>query len=276
MGYPRTADPCRLIGNLTELRRFGNPNLVSDEFGFEQCNIIVKDDSLRQSDITVLLANGAAPEGPPPPTQNKGRFSLVQDQPGDGFCQRRLLLPDNYEIRIRARRDTMRDADFCGMADVATGWAATVITQGQIPRRAQTDPRSLVTVDACEAASSADFPMVRGMDTANPQIGFGHWHCVWTSTAESTTLGVGYGRRKPLNESGGRHLQIAGRPAIIDEPGSDAPGNCGIQVFNLAYDDTFGSPRNEVVFIDATSDRKTHEELCDLATRLATASFPPR
>ncbi|TDV35440.1 serine/threonine-protein kinase [Actinophytocola oryzae] len=274
----RTADPCSLIRDAA-LDPFGNPNLVSDDSGFNQCNVIVKEDG-KEANLKALI--DITPSEPSPvQSQDKGRYRLVTEPAGEGSCSRRLLLPDRYEIRLEVTRADAIDADACAMADIAVQSADAVITTGPIPARSpgsqMSDPDSFSWKDACRAKDSPSFPNRPGIDRENPDVGFGRWTCTWTSTTDGIVYVLRFTRSRPLSKSDAKSLLIDGRYSVIGVPG-DAPGDdtCEIDTHNLTYRDAYGFPKDEVLETTIVGRSLSPDERCDLAIQLATAFFPPR
>ncbi|MFC0064532.1 hypothetical protein ACFFQW_12105, partial [Umezawaea endophytica] len=254
-------------------------NPVSDDSGFNQCNVIVKK---RGKEANVLALIDKTPgEQSPVQAQDKGRYRLVTEPAGEGSCRRRLLLPDRYEVQIEVTRANAIDADACTMADVAVRSADAVITRGPIPERRPDNPTlrpdSFSGTDACRAKDSPSFPDRAGIDRANPEVGFGRWKCTWTGTANGIVYQLRFTRAKPLNKSGATKLTIDGRYAVIGYPG-DAPGDdtCEVEVHNLTYVDAYGYPKDEVLEANVIGQGLPSDERCRIATQLATSFFPPR
>ncbi|MDI6104813.1 serine/threonine-protein kinase [Actinoplanes sp. NEAU-A12] len=274
----RTADPCSLIRDAA-LEPFGNPNLVSDDSGFNQCNVIVKKD--RKEANLLALIDSTPGEQSPVQAQDKGRYRLVDEPAGEGSCGRRLLLPDRYEIRIEVTRANLIDADACVMADVAVRSADAVITRGPIPERRPGNPTlrpdSFSRADACRAKDSPSFPDRPGIDRGNPEVGFGRWKCTWTSTADGIVYRLRFTRAKPLVKSSATKVTIDGRYSVISYPG-DAPGDdtCEVEAHNFTYVDAYGYDKDEVLEATVVGRSLSPDERCLLTTRLATAFFPPR
>ncbi|HEX6355374.1 serine/threonine-protein kinase [Actinophytocola sp.] len=274
----RTADPCSLIRDAA-LEPFGNPNLVSDDSGFNQCNVIVKKGG-KEANLRALI-DSTPGEQSPVQAQDKGRYRLVTEPAGEGSCRRRLLLPDGYEIRIEVTRANAIDADACAMTDVAVRSADAVITKGPIPERRPDNPtlqlNSFSWEDACRAKDSPSFPNRPGIDRENPEVGFGGWTCTWTSIADGIVYRLRFTRARPLVKSGATEVVIDGRYSVIGYPG-DAPGDdtCEIETHNLTYVDAYGYDKDEVLETTVIGKSLSPDERCQLATRLATAFFPPR
>jgi hypothetical protein len=274
----RTADPCSLIRDAA-LEPFGDPNLVSDDSGFNQCNVIVKKGG-KEANLKALI-DSTPGEQSPLQAQDKGRYRLVTEPAGEGSCRRRLLLPDRYEIRIEVTRANAIDADACAMADVAVRSADAVITKGPIPARSPDNstlrPDSFSREDACRAKDSPSFPNRPGIDRENPEVGFGRWTCTWTSTADGIVYQLRFTRSRPLIKSGATSLMIDGRYSVIGVPG-DAPGDatCEVDAHNLTYVDAYGFDKDEVLEATVIGRSLSPDERCQLAIRLATAFFPPR
>jgi len=275
---PRTADPCSLIRDAA-LEPFGNPNPVSDDSGFNQCNVIVKKGG-KEANVLALIDNSPG-EQSPVQAQDKGRYRLVTEPAGEGSCVRRLLLPNRYEIRIEVTRANVINADACTMADVAVLSADAVITKGTIPERRPDSPalrpESFRWTSACRAKDSPLFPDRPGTDRANPEVGFGDWKCAWTSTADGVRYQLRFTRAKPLINSGATKLTIDNRYAVIDYPG-DAPGDdtCEVEVHNFTYKDAYGWLKDEVLEANVVGRSLLPDERCGLAIRLANAFFPQR
>ncbi|SDT00660.1 serine/threonine-protein kinase [Actinoplanes derwentensis] len=274
----RTADPCALIRDAA-LEPFGRPNLVSDDSGFSQCNVIVKKD--RKEANLLALIDSTPGEQSPVQAQDNGRYRLVDEPAGEGSCGRRLLLPDRYEIRIEVTRADLIDADACAMADVAVRSADAVITRGPIPERRPGNPTlrpdSFSRADACRAKDSPSFPDRPGIDRGNPEVGFGRWKCTWTGTADGIVYRLRFTRAKPLVKSGATRVTIDGRYSVISYPG-DAPGDdmCEVEAHNFTYVDAYGFDKDEVLEATVVGGGLSPDERCLLTTRLATAFFPPR
>ena len=274
---PRTADPCSLVRDAA-LEQFGNPNLVSDDSGFNQCNVIVKKGG-KEANVQALIDNTRG-EQSPVQAQDKGRYRLVTEPAGEGSCGRRLLLPDRYEIRIAVTRANKIDADACAMADVAVRGADAVIAGGPVPARKPDNPtlrpESFSGEDACRAKDSPSFPDRPGIDRANPEVGFGHWTCTWTSTADGVVYRLRFTRARPLSKSGAKRVTVDSRYAVLGYPG-DGPGDdtCEVEAHNFTYVDAYGYDKDEVLEATVVGSGLSPDERCGLATRLAGA-FPPR
>lgn len=269
---PRTADPCSLV-SAAALKPFGNPNLVSDQSGFNECNVIVKKND---EEANVMASIDSTPSEAPVQEQDKGRYRLVTEPAGEGSCGRRLLLPDRYEIKIEVTKANVIGADACDMADVAVRTADAVITKGPIPARRSDNPAlrqdSLRWKDACRAKDSTSFPERPGIDRASPEAGFGGWKCTWTSTTEEIVYELRFARAKAL-KSGTTRSSIVGRDAVTSNRGDD---QCEVEVHDSQYKDAYGFHKDEVVEVTVTGRKLSPAERCGLATRLATAFFPPR
>jgi hypothetical protein len=274
----RTADPCSLIRDAA-LEPFGKPNLVSDDSGFNQCNVIVKKDR-KEANLRALI-DSTPGEQSPVQAQDKGRYRLVDEPAGEGSCGRRLLLPDRYEIRIEVTGANLIDADACAMVDVAVRSADEVITRGSIPERRLGNPTlrpdSFSRADACRAKDSPSFPDRPGIDRGNPEVGFGRWKCIWTSTADGIVYQLRFTRAKPLVKSGAKKVKIDDRYSVISDPG-DAPGDdmCEVETHNFTYVDAYGYDKDEVLEATVVGRSLSPDERCRLTIRLATAFFPPR
>ncbi|HEX6342157.1 serine/threonine-protein kinase [Umezawaea sp.] len=277
---PRTADPCALLRDASQaLEPFGNPNLVSDNSGFNQCNVIVKKRG-REANVVALIDNTPSDQ-PLVQEQDRGRYRLVTEPAGEGSCKRRLLLPDRYEIKIEVTRANGIEANACDMADATVRSVDAVITEGPVPtRRAENPalrPDSLSRTNACRAKDSPSFPDRSGIDRANPEVGFGRWKCTWTSTADGTVYLLRFTRAELLGKSGATISMIDNRPSATSYPG-DKPSDdkCEIEVYNLTYVDSYGHEKNEVLEATVIGKHLPPDERCGLATRLATAFFPSR
>jgi hypothetical protein len=272
---PNTADPCSLIRDAA-LQPFGDFNLVSDQSGFNQCNVLVKKPNGRQADVMALI-DSTPGEQPPVQAQDKGRYQLVTEPAGEGSCRRRLLLPDRYEIQIEVTKANVINADACTMADIAVRSADAVITRGPVPARQPDNPAlrqgSFSRKDACSAKDSPSFPDRLGIDRANPKAGFGRWKCTWTSTAaDGVEYQLRFARAKTL-KTGATKSTIADRDAVISDLGDDS---CEVEVHDSSYKDAYGHLKDEVVEATVTGNSLSPNERCGLATQLATAFFPPR
>lgn len=275
LGEPRTADPCSLFNQAT-LRNFGGtPNLVKDEYNFEQCNMIIKPGDGTEADVTMLLAVTEPGTDDNLAKEDHGRFQIVREPSSGGSCVRRLLLPDRYEVRIQAVRQSFLNANVCGMADAATESAAAVMDRGEIPRRQPPQPGSYFTADACAAANSQRFPAVAGIDKSNPKIGFGRWSCTWTTPDRLGTFHVDFGRHN-ADPVAGQVVQIAGRSATVLVADEEDPDYCQVDVDGRRYRDDYGDWHVEEMFVVVDGKAWPRDTKCQLAKELATASFPPR
>ncbi|WNV87500.1 serine/threonine-protein kinase [Umezawaea sp. Da 62-37] len=272
---PHDADPCSLIRDAA-LEEFGNPNPVPDNSGFNQCNMIVKKDR-KEANVQAVIDN-TPDEQDLVQAQDKGRYRLVTEAAGEGSCGRRLLLSDNYEIRIDVTRANDIDADACDMADAAVRSADAVIAGGPIPARRPDNPAShedsFIGSDACRAKDSPSFPEEHGIDRGNPKVGFGHWMCTWTSTTEDVSYQLRFSRSKLLEKTGATKSQTAGRSSTTESvPDRDL---CEVNVRNFQYKDAYDDDKNEVLEATVTGKTLSPDERCGLADQLATAFFPPR
>jgi hypothetical protein len=277
-GDPHAADPCSLIRG-ADLESFGKVNLVSDESGFNQCNVIVKKAG-KEANVRALIESTPG-EQSPVQEEDKGRYRLVTEPAGHGSCGRRLLLPNRYEVQIKVTRANDINADACTMADAAVRSADAVIVKGPIPERRPGHPAlaqdSLSRTNACRAKDSPSFPGWPGIDRENPEVGFGHWKCTWTSAADGTVYQLRFTWARPLKKSGAKDLSIDNRYAVIGYPG-DAPGDdkCEIEVHNRTYEDAYGYEKDEVLEATVTDQGLSPDERCEQTIRLATAFFQPR
>lgn len=266
-GDVATADPCKIV-NPTVMAQFGDPNLVGDEYDFDQCNIIVKvDDHTRQSDLTIKLAITDPSVATSGRMEDKPTFRLVREDATASSCERRLLFPGHLEIQLLVNRVTMPEADVCRMADVAADSAMATVAKGPIPRRAdQVNPLSLIRKNACDAGRSSQFPPgLPGVNPAAPDlVGYGKWRCTWGSEAGPISLMVEFGRREPFDQGPGQRIQVNGQPAVIDPPEDE--NTCEVEVLNLP------GPKIEAVYANVESTQKTQEERCAIAVQLAGAA----
>ncbi|MFC3893091.1 protein kinase [Lentzea rhizosphaerae] len=275
-GDPRTADPCSLISDAA-LQPYGeHVNLVPDQSGFNQCNVIVKRRG-KEANVEALIHSTPA-EQTPVQAQDKGRYKLVTEPAGAGSCRRRLLLPDQYEIQIEVINANAINADACAMADSAVQSAHAVITKGSIPARQPGDPAlrqdSFFWRDACMAEGSSSFRERSGIERAKPEYGFGHWACTWTSPADDIVYRLRFDRGATLDKAGGRKSTIADRYSVIEDvPGKDL---CEVQVRNFPYRDAYGDAKDEVLEATVRGKSLSPDERCGLATELAVSFFPPR
>ncbi|MFD5828080.1 serine/threonine-protein kinase [Lentzea sp. NPDC060358] len=271
----RAADPCALIFG-AELGRFGNPNQVPDDSGFNECHVIVKEDS---EEANVLAAIENTPDDQPvAQSEDKGRYRLLEDPAGQGSCRRRLLLPDQYQIRIEVTKADTIGADACAMAAVAVDEAGRVITAGSIPERRPKNPAllpgSFLWTSACKAKDSASFPEWPGIDRMKPKSDFGHWKCSWSSSTDDVVYRLRFDRGTTLDKAGGRRTTIADRYAVVEKyPDKDL---CEVQVRNISYEDSYGDPKDEVLEATVVGENLPPDQRCELAVLLANAFFPPR
>lgn len=266
-GDVATADPCKIV-NPDVMAQFGDPNLVGDEYDFDQCNVIVKvDDHTRQSDLTIKLAVTDPSVATSGRVEDKATFRLVREDATASSCERRLLFPGHLEIQLLVNRVTMPEADVCRMADVAADSAMATVAKGPIPRRAdQVNPLSLIRKNACDAGRSTQFPAgLPGVNPAAPDlVGYGKWRCTWGSEAGPISLMVEFGRRDPFDQSPGQRIQVNGQPAVIDPPEDE--NTCEVEVLSLP------GPKIEAVYANVESTQKTQEERCAIAVQLADAA----
>ena len=82
---------------------------------------------------------------------------------------------------------------------------------------------------------------------------------------------------KPLVTSGATKVTTDGRYSVIGYAG-DAPGDdaCEVEAHNFTYVDAYGFDKDEVLEASVVGRSLPPHERCLLATRLATAFFPPR
>jgi hypothetical protein len=271
---PRTADPCSLIrGADAALEQFGDPNLVPDQSGFNQCNFTVKKDG-KEANVEALIDNTSGEQ--PVQAQDRGRYRLVTEPAGEGYCRRRLLLPDRYEIQIKVTKANEIAHDACAMADIAVWSADAVITRGPIPARQSDNPAlrpdSFFRENACRAENSPSFPDRLGIKPANPQAGFGDWTCTWTGPSDGIEYQLRFARTKAL-KPGAKKSLIAARESVTSHVGDD---KCEVDVHDFGYKDAYGFPKDEVVEATVTGKSLSPDERCGLATELATAFFAPR
>jgi hypothetical protein len=143
-----------------------------------------------------------------------------------------------------------------------------VLRTGTIPRRsAPFDRESLAQVSACGLLDPGELTRVLGTGLNKPEIGFGDWHCGWTSTTSKLLVTVFFDQNQWTTQppAGARHTTIGGRNADI----IPQPEKCGVWV-----DEGYAAvkPVRELLRIEIHGPQPMDQQLCGPAEELAAAA----
>lgn len=271
---PATADPCSLL-DIAPLQSFGTASLDPDNVSFAGCRADIQQADGGAAGVTVTFENeievGQVSGGTR--TEAAG-YTIITYEPGESWCERRILLDDRNAILVSAVRyeDPAGSMDLCTIADVGRINALTRLVQSGIGRRPPlVDTSPLAGIPACTLLFSEDIATAISNSTpARPR--FGDWGCKWNSFTSSDSVEVTYYRGYPLGAADGTPATFAGHPGTV----LPREGNCWVQFVQRGYT-AGGNSRIEAVWVTYWGSG-TGDQLCRTATTLATAAagrLPP-
>jgi eukaryotic-like serine/threonine-protein kinase len=268
LGDPATADPCSLI-RPEPLDRFGQTTLETDSGNFDRCDVVI--DSGQDRFAAQVQLDQAGTVLPPGVPEERDGLTIVRGAPAPGECVRTLRLSDGHDVRVIARLVRGAPPDLCAVADVVTDTALGVLVGGPVPRRpAPFDPGSLALVDACGLLDAATIATVPGLETAEPDPGFGGWYCDWELLNIPASVVVTYDRnRGGLGRDAGNRIRIAGRDAAAraDQDGA----GCDVTVLHRPYTDRRGYPSGEMLSVKVDQAARVRDP-CVLGIAIATVA----
>jgi eukaryotic-like serine/threonine-protein kinase len=268
---PRSADPCALT-DTDVLARFGGTSRDTARGNFNRCDVIVRSGSGSKVDVEVELE----PRAPAETTIDGAGPVHVGQPPRDGdSCVRTLQLSGQNQVTnrvtITAKQEFgPRSEDLCAMSEAATIHAVAVLSRGTIPQRSAPFNRaSLAWVNACGLLDRGDLIRVLGDGVGSPEIGFGDWHCLWTSTTSKLSVALFFDRDKLSTPTNGRPEKIGGRDAHII-PKSDKP-ECEARVTHRPDTNGAGKLVNELLRVEVRGPQPSGQ-LCGPAKELGAAA----
>jgi tRNA A-37 threonylcarbamoyl transferase component Bud32 len=269
-----TADPCSLL-DVASLQSFGETSLDPDNASFAGCRADIHRSGLDSTAVTVTFENeievGQVSGGTR--TEEAG-YTIISYQPGENYCDRRILLGDRNAVLVSAVRyaDSPAPMDLCAIAEAGRVSALTSLVQRGIGRRpALAEASPLALVSACTLLT------VQEVDTAianstPPRPRFGGWGCNWNSFTSGDSVEVIYYRGYTLGDADGTPARISGHPGTV----LAREGRCWVQFVQRRYT-AGGSSRIESVWVTYWGSG-SGDQLCQKATTLATAAasrLPP-
>jgi eukaryotic-like serine/threonine-protein kinase len=271
---PASADPCSLL-DVESVKSFGATTLDPDNVSFAGCRADIARPDGGAVGFTIAFESQveAAQIGGGTRTEEDG-YTVVRYQPGNGFCEQRILLADGNAVLVSAVRyeDPSGTIDLCAIADA--GRAATLerLVRDGIGRRVPLSATSpLAEIPACSLLAPEE--IATGVVNATPpRPGFGDWGCKWNSFTSGDSVVVTYYRGYVLDESDGTSTAFAGHPGTV----LAREGNCWVQFVQRVYS-AGGSNRIEAVWVTYWGSG-SGDQLCRTATTLATAAagrLPP-
>ncbi|MGK5532450.1 protein kinase domain-containing protein [Streptomyces sp. URMC 129] len=287
IGDERTADPCALLDPGT-LARFGDVELDRAYGNFDRCDAIVDPAGEPPVDVEVLFDQGPFGEGDEP-GEFEGEIGIVALDEDADSCERGLTLPEETDDTIVVITVDYANEDgatgLCEMADTAARSAAAALEETraageEIPRRSFPE-NSLARLDACTLLDAdALAAVIPGVDVTEPEPGFAHWKCAWSSTSDPLRAVVRFDQNDALSGDDGRPTLIGGRDAFVT-PLGDGDGSCTVRVEHRSFTGRRGTDKTEMLRVAVITEDPGHasgEELCETALTLATsatAALPP-
>jgi hypothetical protein len=270
---PATADPCSLL-DVTSLQGFGTVTLDPDDVVFAGCSADIARPNGRvalvvifENDVEVRHYGGGVRE-------ERSGYVVVRYEPGEDFCERRILLGDGSAVRLMATsyEEPMGGTDLCAIADTGRDSTIALLLEQSIGRRARLDETSaLAGIPACGLLE----PLELAAAIANPsppRPRFADWGCDWVSHTGGGSVEVVYFRGLVLDDPAASPTDFAGHPGWL-LPG---PGNCWAQFVQRAYS-AGGLNRIEGAWVMHWGEGG-EEVLCQKVKSLATAAagrLPP-
>jgi hypothetical protein len=271
---PATADPCSLL-DVDSVKGFGATTLDADNVSFAGCRAdIARPDGgaigftiAFESQVEAAQFNGGT-------RAEEDGYTVVRYPPGEGFCERRILLADGNAVLASAVRyeDPTGTTDLCAIADAGRAATLARLVRDGIGRRIPlSDTSPLAGIPACSLLAAGDIDS--GLVNATPaRPGFGGWGCNWNSYTSGDSVAVTYYRGYVLGKSDGTSATFAGHPGTV----LAREGNCWVQFVQRSYT-AAGSNRVEAVWVTYWGSG-TGDQLCRTATALAAAAagrLPP-
>ncbi|MFE0022809.1 protein kinase [Amycolatopsis sp. NPDC059021] len=270
MGDERTADPCALADPHV-LDRFGLTELDTDRGGLNRCDLFLRlsDQDLDEVYVQVELQR-------PDPDTAAGPAPAVSpvriDRPplAGGKCRRIMRLADQSRVVLTAKHSADKPVDLCAMTDAVTDRAASLLGDGEVPRRTRLigPPAAVFQLDPCSLLDTSDVAGALG-GVQQPKRGFGGWECRWDN-AEAGWVSIVYDRSRLLTSPhDGQQVILHGHDTWIETNG-DGNGSCLANIVQQHYADLDEPDRAKVVLVAvAFHGNKPGEQLCRPVTALA-------
>ncbi|WP_328315645.1 serine/threonine-protein kinase [Streptomyces sp. NBC_00388] len=239
IGEAATADPCGLL-DAASLSRFGGTHLDPAYGEFSRCDVVVETGSGDElADLELDLDNSRAKTGGDVPSRRVGNVTVDSYARDGDECERHIATADHQQVVIVAKQRTTGAPDPCELADAGTDMAVGVLDRGGVPRRpSPVAPASLARLDACSLLDAPALRKVDGVDTRNPDRGFGNWHCGWSSSGGDTAVEVLFNRDNELSDDG-KPVLVAGRKSYVS-PGESGDHSCVVRTPHRTYTNAVG------------------------------------
>jgi tRNA A-37 threonylcarbamoyl transferase component Bud32 len=273
---PASADPCSLF-DLEALQPFGTPWLDPDNVVFAGCSAGIDrpDGGFVRHNVVFENADEVGYVGGGTREQVSGH-TVITYEPYEDYCEQRILLTDGNAVWIAAEsvEDPTRTSDECAIVAASRDSAIMRLGNQGIGRRAPLDRTfRLAGIPACSLLTQEEV----GTAVANPSTPrprFGDWACDWASLTGGGRAEVAYYRGyRSKDDPAASPAEFSGHPAWVLR----APGNCWVQIVQRAYV-VGGSDHIEGAWVYVFGDEGNEDQLCQNATRLATAAasrLPP-
>ena len=253
--------PCGLM-NAGILAKYGTDVELDPYFGsFARCDVLFQAAGTTM-DVQVNFQDPDAPTG-----KNTVVVQAPQIQPN--VCSRTLLLTDGTGIEVAAavqndQPDPTGPVDFCGIDEVATLYAVSVLNHSGVPQRAAGSlTGSIANDNACTLLTPAQLSVVAGINAGSPQASFGDWACEWDGPKELQVT-VTFDQSQPLSATGGEQVAIGSRAAFVylDD------GGCEADLVYRTINVEGGKQIQELVNIEVDGNQPQSQQ-CSLAQVLA-------
>lgn len=255
-------DPCGLI-SAEALAKFGRNVVLDPHFGnFKRCDVLF-DTNNTTVDVLVNLHD---PDGPP---TGKDTVVVQAPQTAPDDCERTLLLTDGTQVEVDASvqngdNEPTGTIDFCGIDQVAAGYAANVLNHSGIPQRAKGALNgSLANYNACALLTPAQVAVVAGIAAGSPETSFGDWECDWVGP-DNLHVGVTFDQSQPLDSSQGQQVAIGSRAAYVSLDDSGCEADLVYRTISIGG----GKQISELVNIEVDGNQPQSQQ-CGLAQVLA-------
>lgn len=186
---------------------------------------------------------------------------LLEAEPFDGGCDRRVLVPDGSSVLLSAV-DPEVDR-LCEIASELAEVAAARLANPGIGQRVWPSDSVLAASNACDLLTSEEVAPVTGSSTQS-WPGFGNFSCQWgqpEATANNVT--IVFARMLPLDDLDGQPGEIGGSPGRTSyKPGEQ----CRVIVQQRDYISDTGDRRIEAMRVHVYGPEPT---TCSKATELA-------
>ncbi|MFF4416105.1 hypothetical protein ACFYY8_26570 [Streptosporangium sp. NPDC001559] len=197
---------------------------------------------------------------------------IVMEEPAQSAeCERRMALSGDNDtiVSVTAKRGEQGRASLCDIADTATEIAAEKLGTGELDKNPRSLPQdSLANENACALLSPGTLgELVRGVDAANPYVGYGNWTCKWSSTTGDLRVNLHFDQGRQPDSTDGAPTRLNGYRAFV-EKWADDESACLTQVVYRSYPDRYGRTKAETLQL-LVGGSSPMDQLCRISTELA-------